>query len=104
MKRTPKGATARNVSPVLKCRKGDLAILLEGPYSGYIVDVVEYCGTRQMTDGEIVVNGWRIQHPSFPPPSITRSYARDKNLLPIRPGDLDESETDERSLVKGVSA
>lgn len=87
-----------------RCKKGDLAILLEGPYLGYIVDVVEFCGTKKMTDGTVVVNAWIIRHPSFPPTSISISHAHDKNLLPIRPGDLDETETDEISLVHGRSA
>lgn len=41
MPKASKRASAQIVSPVLKCRKGDLAIILEGRYTGCIVDVVE---------------------------------------------------------------
>ena len=85
-----------------KCRKGDLAILLFGPCAGYIVDVVEYYGTVAMDNGEVLVNAWHIRHSSD---DVDTEYFReDKHLSPIRPGDLDENEIDELSLVKGETS
>jgi hypothetical protein len=54
MKRTSKSATALSVSPVLKCRKDDMAVLLsDGPYTGIIVDVVEYHDRVTLTSGKV---------------------------------------------------
>jgi hypothetical protein len=97
-----KRASAQNVSPSLKCRKGDIAIILEGPCVGFVVDVVEYYGVSEMTDGEVLTNAWHIKHHTDDPD--WNYFKEDKCLLPIRPGDLDESETDELSLTQGRSA
>lgn len=94
-----KRASAQTVSPVLRCRKGDLAILLEGRFTGYIVDVVEYYPTVELSDGEVLVNAWHIRHPSDEPG--VQYFKLDKYLLPIRPGELAESETEE--LSQGVA-
>lgn len=86
----------------VRCRKGDLAIRLEGRGMGQIVEVVEYYGTVTIDSGEVLVNAWHVQHPSDDPD--TDYFKEDKYLLPIRPGDLDKSETEELSLVHGRSA
>ena len=93
----------RSTDIPLRCRKGDLAILLsDGPSAGFIVDVVKYYGTVEMEDGEVLVNAWHIRHPSDEPG--WQFFTEDQYLLPIRPGDLDETETEELSLVNGRSA
>ena len=98
-----KGASARNASTVLKCKTGDLAIVLgDCEYEGYVVTVGAYHGPAVMSDGGVMVNAWRVHH--FFKGTINRIYMEDKYLMPIRPGDLDETETDELYLVKEVSA
>ena len=105
MKRTPQGASAPVATPVLKCRKGDLAIVLIGPNAGLLVDVAKYCGTIEMSDGQVLINAWQVKHPSDDPD--IDYFREDKYLLPIRPGDLEESELDAEknvSPVEGESA
>ena len=64
----------------VRCRRGDLAILLEGSYSGCIVDVVEYYATVAIDSGEVLVNAWHIRHSSDEP--NTQYFKEDKYLLP----------------------
>ena len=101
----PKCASAQIVSPVLRCRKGDLAFVLAGPRAGYIVDVLEYHPRVVLSNGKVMVDAWHTRHPSYDPD--VDFFNRDKNLLPIRPGDLEESETDAEenvSPIKGETA
>ena len=100
-----KRASAQIASPVLKCRKGDLAIVLVGPRAGYIVDVLEYHPRVVLGNGKVMVDAWHTRHPSDEPD--IDYFNRDKNLLPIRPGDLEESETgaeENASPIKGETA
>lgn len=95
----PQGASAQTVSPVLRGRKGDLAILLEGPRIGAIVKVLKYVGALTLSDGQVLVNAWQTHHSSNEPDCDY--FKEDKYLLPIRPGELAESETEE--LSQGVA-
>jgi len=100
-----KRASAQIVSPVLRCRKGDLAFVLAGPRAGYIVDVLEYHPRVVLSNGKVMVDARHTRHPSYDPD--VDFFNRDKNLLPIRPGDLEESETDAEenvSPIKGETA
>ena len=103
MKRTPKGATAPALTP-LRCRKGDLAIRLDNEYSGQIVEVGEYHGTVDFPKfgGKEIFDAWKVLRPSYE--AGFSYYCEDKYLVPIRPGDLDETEIDELSLVTGESS
>ena len=92
MKSKSQGASAPIVSLAVRCRKGDLAILLTGPFAGCIVDVIEYHGVIELSDGKVLVDAWLIRHETDEPD--TDYFKEDKYLLPIRPGDLDETEAD----------
>ena len=74
----------------MKCRKGDLAIVLQGPLVGAIVKVLRCAGTLTMSDGEVLVNAWQTHHSSNNP--NWDYFKEDRYLLPIRPGDLKETE------------
>ncbi|SCX76933.1 hypothetical protein [Nitrosospira sp. Nsp13] len=91
-----KRASAQIVSPVLKCRKGDLAIRLDENFEGQIVEIVEYIGRVDVETRAVLANAWQILHPTYDPDY--HYFCEDKYLLPIRPGDLEETESDELSL------
>ena len=87
---TPLRSGRRSADIPLRCKKGDLAMYITGRYVGKIVDVVEYYGTVAMDDGEVLINAWHVRHPNHEP-GIT-FFREDKAMLPIRPGDLDETD------------
>jgi len=93
-----KSASAQNVSQNTKprCRKGDLAIVLVGLSAGQIVDVVKHYPEAKMQDGEVMFDVWHIKHQTDDP--RVNYFREDKYLLPIRPGDLEETETDELTV------
>jgi hypothetical protein len=112
MKRTSKDATAsasKSIKGITspRCRQGDLALVLisKRGNEGRFVTVGEFWGNA-LCDGLEAENVWAVSvsgqthNPETGKPWITPDHC----LLPIRPGDLDESETDERSLVKGESS
>ena len=91
---------------MLRCKKGDLAIVIKGVYSGSIVDVLEYVGTKTgiTHDGKIEVaqNCWRVSSPreqiGFHDVLLGEFFAEDHHLLPIRPGDLKETDVAEKEV------
>ncbi|MEO6823709.1 MAG: hypothetical protein ABI167_03100 [Nitrosospira sp.] len=85
-----------------RCKKDDLAIVITGPYVGYILRVVQYFPSATMEDGKVMLAAWEVIHPDGNTDHIW--CMEDKRLLPIRPGDIDESAIDELSLVKGELA
>lgn len=91
-----KRASAQSVSPSLKCRPGDLAIYIAGISAGRIVEVIKYVGAIALSDGSFMTQAWQVQHPDHHPNGTY--YQEDRIMLPIRPGDLEEGETDELSL------
>lgn len=97
-----KRSSPNSVSPVLKCKTGDLAILLKGNHVGYIVEVLEFQPFVETVRHGYKHNVWHIHHPDFDP--NFRHCMEDEYLLPIRPGDLDETECDELSLMGGLSS
>ena len=99
---TPVRSGRRSTDIPLRCKKGDLAMYLTGWNVGKIVEVVKYYSVVEMDDGEVLIDAWCVRHPNHE--LDTTFFREDKTMLPIRPGDLDETETDERFLVKGVSA
>lgn len=105
MPKSTKGASAPILSQSTKprCKKGDLAIRTDDEYEGQIVEVYEYhCTVDFPETGEVIFDAWKVLHPTYE--SGFSFFCEDKYLFPIRPGDLDETETDELSLVKGESA
>lgn len=71
----------------LRCKEGDLAVLLSGRYVGYIVTVGKFLGfcerayslvTRTVTSKD---NVWRV-HGIAEYPKLTE---QDQNMQPIRP-------------------
>lgn len=86
----------------IRCKTGDIAILLTGPHVGYIVDILEFQPFVETVRHGYKYNVWHINHSDFD--QNFRHCMEDEYLLPIRPGDLDETETDELYLVTGDSA
>jgi hypothetical protein len=91
----------------LRCRKGDMAIIIKGAYSGYVVDVLQFIGCISATNSEGVLSAvddaWLISVNSplkgvHALRRVTNKVACDKYLLPIRPGGLRETEESEREL------
>jgi hypothetical protein len=83
----------------LRCRKGDMAIMVVGPHSGYIVDVLEYIGNGSCDKGSFN-DLWYVAHGKEERNPLTgkRWVARDSSMLPIHPGDLHETEETEKEL------
>jgi hypothetical protein len=89
----------------LRCKPDDIAIVLDGPYVGYYVTVLRFLGTAmgRYTDGSLGVldNCWETTLPRG-----AKRQARtngkcaftDKDLLPVSPGDLNETEETEKEL------
>ena len=73
----------------MNCKPGDLAILkktLCGEYVGKFVTVIE---------AHRLPGWWRIEIPNIPGPTPEGYWAaEDSWLIPIRPGDLHETEDD----------
>ena len=84
---------------MLRCKKGDLAIVIKS-YSGglgLVVVVGEYLG-KKIVDGGVLMNAWSTFHPRD---KIGIEYiSDDADLLPIRPDELKEEEEKERELVE----
>lgn len=89
----------------LRCKKDDMAMILKGPYSGHFVTVKEFMGrtlvwrlSTQMY--EMHDNLWDIEAPSIPlDPGMRTHCMPDAWLLPIRPGDLQETEEKEKEIL-----
>jgi hypothetical protein len=86
----------------LRCKKGDMAIVL---YSirgneGKIVDVVRFVGEPNWPSDELDgMDYWAISHRGETHnPDGEQWIARDCDLMPIRPGDLQETEETEKDL------
>lgn len=82
---------------MLRCKKGDLAIVLTGDNAGRIVEVLDYVGLGS-TDKGVFRDLWLISWNGQLHNPITggRWLCQDWRLLPIRPGDL--KETDEKEV------
>jgi hypothetical protein len=67
----------------LRCRKGDLAIVLNSGTGreGAIVSVVEYAGKKTMTNGDVLLNAWKVKPPR--PEKKASYFAEDHHLWPI---------------------
>jgi len=72
----------------MRCRKGDMAIIIKGAYSGYVVDALKFIGVS--LGANFPLEGAHREG--------IKNIAADKNLLPIRPVDLHETEESEREL------
>jgi hypothetical protein len=85
----------------LRCRKGDMAYDLgyDPENYGRICTVGEFLGTRRCVDG-IFHDMWEISYGDerINPKTGEKWMESDSALLPIRPGDLGETEETEREL------
>lgn len=79
---------------MLRCRKGDMAIVLRNTkgIEGCLVDVKEYIGVHLSFITRTPIEAWRVEHRG------DTYYVGDRFLLPIRPGDLDETEETSKEL------
>jgi hypothetical protein len=86
----------------LRCRKGDMAWDLHGgtKYYGRVCDVGEFLGDIKLEDGTIGKDVWRVSYSGETHNLATGLpwVEQDKFLLPIRPGDLDESTETDKTL------
>jgi hypothetical protein len=81
-------------------------MILSGVYVGQFVDVLEFIGTAigASHTGLVctTVDAWEVSAPRnqkpHPGANLDSFIAQDHMLLPIRPGDLDESEETEKTL------
>ncbi|SCX93593.1 hypothetical protein SAMN05216420_101382 [Nitrosospira sp. Nl5] len=85
----------------LRCKKGDMAIVLDPEHSayGWIVDVVYFHRLALLLNTsaekwEVCRDVWVIEHANL----SKKCGCEDKYLLPIRPGDLNETEETEKKL------
>ena len=87
---------------MLRCKKGDLAILLRSDLGneGKIVDVLEFSGRTFFIDGSVSENCWDVSLSGSETDSLTglKWSCPDHWLFPIRPGDLKETEEAEREV------
>jgi len=90
---------------MLRCKKGDLAIVLKGEYIGHYVTVIKFIGLAygKGMDGSRwhKDNFWETTFPrgakAIEGTNGRGGYADDE-LLPIRPGDLKETEDAEKEV------
>lgn len=83
----------------LRCRKGDMAMIVVGHRSGSVVDVLDFCGTRDTCDG-VFPDLWYIadRGQETNPENGNHWVCPDSYLIPIRPGDLKETDETEKTL------
>lgn len=89
----------------LRCKKGDLAMVLFPPYEGCFVTCMEFLGRVHVigTDGHggWVDNCWETTFPGDMKAARGtngKCAIPDEQLLPIRPGDLKETEETEKEV------
>jgi hypothetical protein len=89
---------------MLRCREGDLAIVLTGPYLGFTVRVVGFVGDMiapATPTGELV-NGkslWRIRNRGIERElSPSKVLMEDKNLQPIRGPRAEQTTTTKKEI------
>jgi len=94
----------------LRCKKGDMAIIVKGVYAGHFVTVLEFVGNSMgiRPNGDFVeyrdlwlAQSDTIEHPfAYLNPCMGKGqiHAPDHHLLPIRPGDLQESDETEKEI------
>ena len=74
---------------VLRCKEGDLAIVLKGRHKGYIVHAVKYVGdtVSQSIHGaqSYSTAAWHVECKALNPLYTERLICPDKYLQPIRP-------------------
>ena len=79
----------------LRCREGDLAIVLHGTFTGYLVTVGKFQGDLSgLYNAESVNEAWEVcckdileQYPS----DITMVVCEDRYLQPVRPPKIDKT-------------
>ena len=88
---------------MLRCRKGDLAIVIHGSKSGRICEVSEYLGTTSIEisgQDHVFSDIWKISYhgESHDPIDGCGWACRDSWLIPISPGDMKELEETEKEF------
>jgi hypothetical protein len=84
----------------LRCRKGDMAIVLDPRHTayGWIVTVLEIYPLARFRGRGLIQDIWEIEHENLSKDSSLPWGCEDKHLLPIRPGDLHETEESEKEI------
>lgn len=85
---------------MLRCKKGDLAIVLKSATGkeGMIVEVGRYFGRVEVDNfAGSMEQAWQVIHSSHSP--RFEYFSEDKDLLPIRPDELNETEETEKELI-----
>ena len=84
----------------LRCKKGDLAIVLRGKRAGYVVEVLDFIGRATGLESRKVYDDiWAVKVSGKTHGRSGRRFGeRDTDLLPIRPGDLQETEESEKEI------
>jgi hypothetical protein len=75
---------------MLRCRENDLAVVLVGAYTGYMVTVGKFMGTVNGVDPfgfpGTSHDCWEVKGPGISIPGTQVIACEDKRLQPIRPG------------------
>lgn len=84
----------------LRCKKGDLAIALRPAVAGLVVEVRDFIGGAISDCGRPLNNAWFVTWRDDGGVAESGSpFAEcDNELLPIRPGDLKETEEAEKEV------
>lgn len=82
----------------LRCKKGDLAIVLVEDWAGYIVEVLDFAGTVKDQYGDTWEDAWLVSKRGEAMIGGRPVAIPDSWLLPIRPGDLKETEETEKEI------
>lgn len=89
----------------LRCKPDDIAIVLDGPYIGYYVTVLKFLGTvtGRYVDGTLGVlhNCWETTSPrgaKRQERTNGKCAFTDSDLMPVSPGDLNETEETAKEL------
>jgi len=78
-----------------------MAIVLKGPYSGHFVTIKEFVGDKLVwrlttQTHEFLYRLWRVDAPTIR--CFKKNLLPDDALFPIRPGDLQETEEEEKEM------
>jgi hypothetical protein len=83
----------------LRCKAGDIAITVAGPRVGRVVEVIRFLGKANSPIENPGEDYWGIEYRGSPFADTGEWWiARDSYMLPIRPGDLDETEETQKEL------
>lgn len=85
----------------MRCRKGDMAIMVVGESIGKMVEVGNFLGIANNPIEHPGDDYWAVEYRGIPwNKKLQWLIARDSHMIPIRPGDLQETEEKEREAVE----